>query len=215
VKRWLPAGRGEIIVIDNGFEDACGHDIDELVSGDPVVRVFHADHYLGWAAGGTVGLRQAGGRIIVFLDTSIEIAGDAFAGIEALLSDETVGVAGRWGVVTNDLRSFDEAPDSGDVDAVEGYLMAFRRDVLREVGLQDEKYRFYRHLDLDFSFTVRNRGYRAVIDTSLPAVKHAHVEWSATPPLDRDRLSKRNFYRFLQKWGDRTDLLVSASAPRS
>jgi cysteinyl-tRNA synthetase len=215
VKRWLPAGRGEIIVIDNGFEDACGHDIDELVSGDPVVRVFHADHYLGWAAGGNVGLRQAGGRIIVFLDTSIEIAGDAFAGIEALLSDETVGVAGRWGVVTNDLRSFDEAPDSGDVDAVEGYLMAFRRDVLREVGLQDEKYRFYRHLDLDFSFTVRNRGYRAVIDTSLPAVKHAHVEWSATPPLDRDRLSKRNFYRFLQKWGDRTDLLVSASAPRS
>ncbi len=83
----------------------------------------------------------------------------------------------------NDLRSFEEATTaSGDVDAVEGYLMAFRRDVLREVGLLDEKYRFYRHLDLDFSFAVRSRGYRAVIDTALPVVKHEHVDWSATPP---------------------------------
>ena len=215
VQRWLPRDRGEVIVVDNGFEDGCGHDIDNIVSGDPTLRVFHADHYLGWAAGGNVGLRQAGGRIIVFLDTSIELKGDIFTGLESLLDDETIGVAGRWGVVSNDLRSFEEAPASGDVDAVEGYLMAFRREVLREVGFQDEKYRFYRHLDLDFSFSVRNRGYRAVIDSSLPAVKHEHVEWSATPPLDRDRLSKRNFYRFLQKWGDRTDLLISASPPNS
>jgi hypothetical protein len=40
-------------------------------------------------------------------------------------------------------------------------------------------------------------------------VRHAHVEWSATPPLERDRLSKRNFYRFLQKWGERTDLIAA------
>jgi hypothetical protein len=25
----------------------------------------------------------------------------------------------------------------------------------------------------------------------------------------RDRLSKRNFYRFLQKWGERTDLIAA------
>jgi cysteinyl-tRNA synthetase len=211
VQRWLGAEQGEVIVVDNGFEDGCGHDIDKIASKDACVRVFHADHYLGWAAGGNVGLRQARGRFVVFLDTSIEVTGDIFSGLEEMLRDETVGVAGRWGVVTEDLRSFDEAPGSGDVDAVEGYLMAFRREVLREVGLLDEKYRFYRHLDLDFSFSVRSRGYRAVVDTSLPATKHAHVEWSATPEQDRDRLSKRNFYRFLHKWGDRTDLLVSAS----
>ena len=63
------------------------------------MRVFHADHYLGWAAGGNVGLRQARGRIVVFLDTSIELTGDIFARLEQMLVDETVGVAGRWGVV--------------------------------------------------------------------------------------------------------------------
>jgi hypothetical protein len=72
-------------------------------------------------------------------------------------------------------------------------------------GFLDEKYRFYRHLDLDFSFAVRSLGYRAVIDVDLPVIKHDHVDWSATPVQERDRLSKRNFYRFLQKWGERTD----------
>jgi GT2 family glycosyltransferase len=87
--------------------------------------------------------------------------------------------------------------------------MAFRRDVLREAGFLDEKYRFYRHLDLDYSFEVRNLGYRAVIDTSLPVERHSHVDWEATPPEERDRLSKRNFYRFLHKWGERRDLITT------
>jgi cysteinyl-tRNA synthetase len=210
VRRYLPEGRGEIIVVDNGFQDECDHELATLAEGEPGVRVFHADHYLGWAAGGNVSLRQARGRVVVFLDTSVELVGDIFGPIEQMLKNETIGVTGRWGVVTSDLRQFEEATASGEVDAVEGYLMALRREVLREAGLLDEKYRFYRHLDLDFSFAVRNRGYRAVIETSLPVTRHEHVEWAATAPLDRDRLSKRNFYRFLHKWGDRTDLLVSS-----
>jgi cysteinyl-tRNA synthetase len=210
VRRHLPKDQGEIIVVDNGFQDECETELDRLVGKAPAVRVFHADHYLGWGAGGNVSLRQARGRIVVFLDTSVEVSGDIFAKLQALLSDQTVGIAGRWGVVTSDLRQFEEVKAGGDVDAVEGYLMALRRDVLREAGFLDEKYRFYRHLDLDFSFAVRSRGYRAVIDTSLPVKKHEHVEWAATAPMDRDRLSKRNFYRFLHKWGDRTDLLVSS-----
>ena len=102
-----------------------------------------------------------------------------------------------------------DAEDSGDVDAVEGYLTAFRRDLVNETGLLDEKYRFYRHLDLDFSLAARTLGYRLVINTGLPVVRHEHLEWAATPEEERDRLSKRNFYRFLRKWGERSDLLVT------
>jgi cysteinyl-tRNA synthetase len=209
VRRHLDEREAEVIVVDNGFRDSCVAHIDEIAGRDERVRVFHADHFLGSAAGRNVSLRQARGRHVIFMDTSVDVAGDVFPRLAKLLEDPTVGVAGRWGVVTNDLRSFDEVDRSGDVHAVEGYLMAFRRDVLREAGFLDEKYRFYRHLDLDFSFAVRSRGYRAVIDTGLPVIKHEHVEWSSTPPQERDRLSKRNFYRFLQKWGERTDLIGS------
>ena len=130
--------------------------------------MFHADHFLGSAAGRNVSLRQARGRNVIFIDTSVELTGNVFGQMAALLEDPTVGVVGRWGVVTRDLRSFEDAGATGNVHAVEGYLMAFRREVLREVGLLDEKYRFYRHLDLDFSFAVRSLGYRATIDTALP-----------------------------------------------
>jgi cysteinyl-tRNA synthetase len=210
VRACLREARSEIIIVDNGLDEHCRARLEEAALEDERLRVFHADHFLGSAAGKNVSLRQARGRYVALLDTSVELKGDIFPRLRDLLQDETVGIAGRWGVVTNDLRSFDEAASSGDVDAVEGYLMAFRRQVLREAGLLDEKYRFYRHMDLDFSFAVRSRGYRAIIDTSLPVVRHEHVDWLATPEEERERLSKRNFYRFLHKWGERRDLLVTA-----
>jgi hypothetical protein len=43
----------------------------------------------------------------------------------------------------------------------------------------------------------------------LPVVRHEHLEWAAAPEEERERLSKRNFYRFLRKWGERSDLLVA------
>jgi hypothetical protein len=45
----------------------------------------------------------------------------------------------------------------------------------------------------------------------LPVVKHEHRLWEATDPEERQRLSKRNFYRFLDRWRDREDLLVGGA----
>jgi cysteinyl-tRNA synthetase len=207
VERWMPTGESEVIVVDNGFEEQCQTFVGDIAADDERLRLFRADHFLGSAAARNVSLRQARGRFVIFIDTSVEVTGDIFMPLRNLLEDPTVGMAGRWGVETSDMRDFTEATKSGDVHAVEGYLMAFRRNVLREVGLLDEKFRFYRHLDLDFSFAVRSRGYRAVIDTTLPVAKHQHVDWNATPPEERDRLSKRNFYRFLRKWEKHPELL--------
>ncbi|HUF54008.1 MAG TPA: cysteine--tRNA ligase [Dehalococcoidia bacterium] len=206
-RRWL-GDAGEVIVVDNGFPEECVPVVGALAEAVQELRFFRTDHFLGSAAGRNVALKQARGRYVVMIDTSVEITGDIYSAIRSLLEDETIGVVGRWGVVTEDMREFTEATGSGPVDAVEGYLMAFRREVLREAGLLDEKYRFYRHLDLDFSYAVRSRGYRAVISTTLPVTKHEHVEWTTTPPDERERLSKRNFYRFLRKWGDREEFAV-------
>jgi hypothetical protein len=42
----------------------------------------------------------------------------------------------------------------------------------------------------------------------LPLTQHEHRGWTALPDAERDRLSKRNFYRFLDHWGAREDLLL-------
>ena len=38
--------------------------------------------------------------------------------------------------------------------------------------------------------------------------RHEHRGWTSLPEAERDRLSKRNFYRFLDRWRDRPDLLL-------
>jgi GT2 family glycosyltransferase len=90
---------------------------------------------------------------------------------------------------------------------VEGYCLAIRREALRAIGGGfDPHFRFYRNADLDLSFGVRDAGWHALA-VDLPLVRHEHRGWTSLPDAERDRLSKRNFYRFLKHWSDRRDLL--------
>jgi cysteinyl-tRNA synthetase len=140
------------------------------------------------------------------MDGSVEPTGDVFGPLEAALDDPSVGVAGPFGISTEDLREFHDS-DGPEVDAIEGYLMAFRRDVLRDVGLFDERFRWYRTADIECSFRIKDAGMRA-LRVDVPVIKHEHRMYHATPEAERDRLSKRNFYRFLERFRDRYDLLV-------
>ena len=120
-------------------------------------------------------------------------------------------VAGPFGVRAKDtLKEFEESAGP-DVDAIEGYCMAFRRADAVAAGGFDPKFRFYRIADIEFSFRLRDRGGRAVVVPDLPVVKHEHRLWEATEPAERDRLSRRNLYRFLDRWRDRTDLMIGHS----
>ncbi|MCH7837672.1 MAG: cysteine--tRNA ligase [Chloroflexi bacterium] len=200
----------EVIVVDNGSSDGTSEWLEELAARDERVRAIRCDHNLGVGAARNCGLRQARGRYVVLLDSSVELTGDLLSPLAEALEDGPAGIVGAFGVNTEDLRDFEDAPGP-EVDAVEGYLMAFRRECVREVGLMDEKFRFYRHLDLDYSFAFREHGYRNRIVPDLPLRRHAHSDWERTPEEERDRLSKRNFYRFLKKHGDRTDLLLASA----
>jgi GT2 family glycosyltransferase len=85
-----------------------------------------------------------------------------------------------------------------------------RREALAAVGGFDHRFRFYRNADLDLSFAIRDRGWTAVAVEGLPLERHEHRGWSSVPREERERLSKRNFYRFLDHWGRRPDLLTGA-----
>jgi GT2 family glycosyltransferase len=169
--------------------------------------VLHVGERLGWADAANLGLRRSHGAVVVLLDTSVEPIGDFLAPLLAVFDDAGVGLAGPWGVVSGDGRQFEEAPP-GEVDAIEGYCLAIRREALREAGGIDHRFRFYRNADLDLSFAIRANGWRAMATGPLPLERHEHRGWTAHQPAERDRLSKRNFYRFLKHWGDRRDLLL-------
>jgi cysteinyl-tRNA synthetase len=80
------------------------------------------------------------------------------------------------------------------------------------VGLFDEKFRWYRTADVEFSFRVKDHGLRTVV-VPVPVIQHAHRMWFESDPAVRAKWSKRNFYRFLDRWRDRWDLVLEPRPP--
>lgn len=200
----------ELVIVAN----APSYDLAALIDDvwpDPAA-VLPTTERLGWADARNLGLRRSLGRVTILLDTSLEPTGNVIDPLVAAFDDPAVGIAGGWGVTSADGRQFEEAPP-GTVDAIEAYCLAVRREVLRDVGLFDHHFRFYRNADLDFSFTARDAGWRAEALADLPFERREHRGYASLPDAERDRLSKRNFYRFLKRWGSRRDLLLHPGPP--
>lgn len=161
----------------------------------------------GFGAARNAQLVRSTGMIVIVADGSVEATGDVYTPLPAALSDHDVGLVGPLGLVSDDLSEFreDEGPE---VDAIGSLLMAFRRERLQEGFTFDSGFRFYRNADIDLSFRMRAQGLKA-LRVELPVRRHEHRVWSTTPDHERDRLSKRNFYRFLDRFRGRTDLLVT------
>ena len=209
--RWAGDRDVEFVILDNGSTDGAGDYLDGLAESDARVRVIHADHALGEGAAKNIVLKQSLGREVILLDTSVEVRGDIYGPIHKMLSDDGVGVVGPFGLRTDNLHHFhDGEGESGEMDAMQAYCFAFRRADLRQVGLMRESFRFYRNLDIDYSFHFKEKGKRIVADQSLPITQHEHRVWNELAEGERDELSLKNYRRFLEKWGDRADLLVSS-----
>ncbi len=207
-----PATSWELVIVANApAEPLAGTLASVSLPLEPVV-LDSADR-LGWADARTLGMRHSRGAVTILLDTSLEPTGDFVTPLVAAFEDPAVGIAGGWGVTSGDAREFTEAPP-GPVDAVEAYCLAIRREALRAVGGFDRRFRFYRNADLDLSFAVRDAGWTAVRTDPLPLTRHEHRGWASLPEEERDRLSKRNFYRFLDRWGSRPDLLLHPDPDR-
>ena len=129
----------------------------EAAEPGPTPEIVWTSERLGHAAALNVGIRRASGPVVVVLDTSVEPQGDIVTPLVDALGDPTVAVAGPWGLVSSDMRKFEDAPP-GDVDAIGGYALAFRRADYVERGPLDERFRFYRNLDIWWSLVLRDEG---------------------------------------------------------
>jgi cysteinyl-tRNA synthetase len=200
-----PEGTSVVVVADDPSDEA----VASLATHD--VEVVWTSERLGHGAAVNIGVRRAGGPVVVLMDASVEPTGDVITPLVRALDDESVAVAGGWGIVSNDLRTFTDAP-VGDADAIEGYLMAFRRSDAAARGPLDERFRFYRNLDIWWSLVLRDQGEgrppRRAVAVDVPATKHEHRGWASLPEEERARQSKRNFYRIIDRFGSRRDLLV-------
>ena len=172
------------------------------------LRVVTLDPPLGFAAAVNAGIEAAAGDVVVLFDPGVQLTGDAVSPLLVALEDPNVVAAGPFGLRSvGTMKEFHQSTGP-DVEAIEGYCLAFRRADAVAVGGFDPRFRFYRIADVEFSFRLRDRGGRALALPGLPVERNEHRLWESTEPAERERLSKRNMYRFLDRWRHREDLLV-------
>ncbi|TME34392.1 MAG: cysteine--tRNA ligase [Chloroflexi bacterium] len=201
----------EVVLVDATGSPDSHVRLASIAAQDDRIRLVWIDHDPGAGAARNLGLRASHGRVVALLDPSVELTASPWPRLLAVLEDALIGAAGPFGLVTADLRHFHDAepPPAGEaveVDALQNYLMVFRRSDLRRIGPLDEHYRFYRILDLDLSYAIRARVGRIVAFGNLPLIRHRHALWEALSEGDREERSRKNFGRFLKRWDHRHDL---------
>lgn len=201
----------EVILIDNASQDDLATWAREFQQDMALLHIIHISRMMGEAEARNLGLKQSRGRYILQLDPGLELTGDAFTPLARLLERPEIGITGLRGLRTDDLRHFEESEDE-EVEAISGSCMAFRRKLLKKAGLFNEGYRFSFYMDIDFNFAVRATGTQAIVARDLPIIRHPTNANMHLSDAERTRLTRRNFYRFLERWGEREDLLLDGFA---
>ena len=207
VLRFAGTNAIEIILVDNASDDGLSIWADALRYSEQRLHFLRLTRKTGAAEARNIGLKQSRGCYILLVDSAIELTGDVFMPLQKTLENSAVGITGLHGLYTEDLRHFEEST-SQQIDVVDALCMAFRRSLLKKAGLFDERYRFPSYMDIDFNFAVRDSGATVVITPDLPVTHVPRMDEVQLSDAERTRLTKRNFYRFLEKWGDRDDLLM-------
>jgi hypothetical protein len=164
------------------------------------VRVICAGAELGHADALNIASRQSCGRLLFYVEPSLEFGLPVLGALAAALDDPGVGLVGPFGLARKSREEF-EAIESAEVDALE-YLVAMRRADFAKVGPFDQQYRFYRNLEIDYSFQARAAGLQVRRVECGPITRHAHRLYDSTPPQEREKLSRKNYNRFLSRWGE-------------
>lgn len=197
----------EILLVNNRNLEELDAWYRGLQSSDARLHLLNTSRALGEAEARNIGLKQSRGRYILLLDTSVKLTGDVFTPLQKILADTSVGISGYRGLICQDLHHF-EVSSNREVEAIDELCMAFERTLLKKSGLFDESYRFLYYMAIDFNFSIRNTGVSALVARDLPIASYPHLQDATLSDSERTRLKKRNFYRFLDKWGDRDDLLL-------
>jgi hypothetical protein len=188
-------------------------DLAPVAGSDP--EVVWTSARLGHAVALNAGLRRARGEVVVLAGPSVEVTGDALTPLVDAFADPSVAVVGGFGVAGPDLRHLDEAAGP-DVDAVDATWLAFRRTEIATLGPLDGKFVSDRWLDTWWSLVLRTGADpdlppRRALRLELPLVRHEQDGAVSPAVAERDRLARRNFYRVLERFRDRADLVSGSS----
>jgi GT2 family glycosyltransferase len=189
----------ELVVVDNGSTD----DTAAFARSEADKTVVNEAN-LGFAAGHNLGLAQAEGRFVAFVnnDTTFppgwdQVLLEDFANPRAGIVLPAVTAAGNPVSVRSEpgesaelLLPFGEFPS--------GVVYLLRTDVMRALGGWNEGYEGASAEDLDLAFTVWANDLDVILDTRVLVEHESQASMRHLPDLSQ--LYRRNLEQFLDRW---------------
>ncbi len=160
-----------------------------------------------------IGVRRSAGRLICLAGASVSAGlvqlptGSQLTSLVQAFDDPTVGVVGAPGLRSADMRHF-QPVEAGAAQAIGRGLLCFRRDEFLARGPLDEGFNGEGWLHIWWSLVLRDQ------KEGVPPRRALAVNLGAWPDAalvgERSRPERRDFYRFLERFGDRRDLLTGS-----
>jgi GT2 family glycosyltransferase len=216
IRRFTTPGTYEIIVVDNHSTDGT---VQWLKQQQDITAIFNVEN-LGFPKGCNQGIEIARGDNILLLNNDTVVTHRWLDNlVQALYSDDKIGAVGA---VTNycayyqtipvsyggieEMHSFAERYNESDPTKWEerlkliGYCMLIKKSVVQEIGLLDERFTPGNFEDDDYSFRMREAGYKLLLckDTFIHHFGSTSFKENRTSYSD---LLRRNQQKFIEKWG--------------
>jgi O-antigen biosynthesis protein len=225
----------ELIVVDNGSEEAATHALFEELREDPRVRILDAAGPFNFSALNNRAAAEAGGEVLLLLNNDIEVTEPGWlfemvahaarpnvgaVGARLLFPDRAlqhagvilgVGgeppVAGHLGYLApgDNPGYYGHLALTRNVSAVTAACMVLRKAVFEEVGGFDEEALPVAFNDVDLCLKIRAAGYDVVWTPFAELIHHE----SATRGLDEAAEKQARFQREIAlmrtRWGDALD----------
>lgn len=162
---------------------------------------------LGWGHSINHFLSTSAERFLVIMDPSTRFIGDAISPTLMKLESGYQGVGWRGGLMdlTDDWRSVvDRGP--GEVDVLFSYFFAVDREFVLQLGGANTSATYYRNADIELSLAMRAAGGK-LWQLDLPLDQDRHHGYHDVDPQYREKKSKENYNRILEKFRGRNDIL--------
>ncbi len=198
----------EVIIVCNGQDP----ELVDFIKSHPVVSQYCLNSVnVGVARAWNMGAQLAQGEFLCFLNDDVRLEAGAIESlVEQLESDPTIGEIGPHGSFWKNCKCTGtiEVNKVADVEVVSGFCFLVRASLMHQLGGFDIAYTPAGYEETDFSYRVREAGYRCVAD-SRAQIKHFYHHGVSSQKMDihylnqtidTESLDQKNKAYFTQKW---------------
>lgn len=214
--RWHTPEPYELVVVDNASTDGTV----EYLRSQNDIRLFPNDKNNGFAKGCNQGIQTAAGDYILLLNNDTAVAPGWLGNmINCLESNKSIGIVGprsnyvkppqllgvgytNMAEVLSFSTDFNKERDPAkwfELEMAVGFCMLIKREVIKEVGLLDERFGIGFFEDDDYCRRAREKGFK-IMCAGDTFVHHFGSASFIGNKIDYNRLVKISWLKYMAKW---------------